>query len=237
MLFGVRVFQESRSNALKQSINKKSSYAVFLNAHMLYEHNKNDRFKNVLDDASFVFPDGMPIIYSLRFIKKKKQERIAGNDLIFDLVQKAQEQSLKMYWIGGDENVLDTISKSLDSIGILHEVYSPPYVPIDEFDFEHQANQIQAFDPDIILVGLGCPKQEIWMHRMKNRLDAPMYGLGGAFLLYAGMDSRAPKLMRTLSLEWLYRLILEPKRLFKRYLITNTYFCWLFIKEIFKQRG
>jgi N-acetylglucosaminyldiphosphoundecaprenol N-acetyl-beta-D-mannosaminyltransferase len=202
---------------------------------MVYEHKTNKNFENVLREASYKLPDGMPVLYSTRLFIKKSQERIAGNDVIFDLVQIAKEKGLKIFVIGTTEDILSRISKRLYSQSISHQVFSPPFKPIEEFDFDKQAELINSFNPDIVFVGLGCPKQEIWMHRMNGKINAHMYGLGGALLLYAGIDTRAPKWMRTLALEWIYRLILEPKRLWKRYLVTNTYFCFLFLKEVWKR--
>lgn len=190
----------------------------------------------MLNEASFVLPDGMPIVYSLRKFNGIDQERIAGNDVIFSLIQKAKEEKLKVFLIGSTNEVLSKISEDLSSKEIEHQTYSPPFLPIHEFDFDGQAALINEFGPDMVLAGMGCPKQEIWMNRMRDKINAPMFGIGGAFLLYAGIDSRAPEWMRKLSLEWLYRLILEPKRLFKRYLITNTYFILIFLKRLILKR-
>lgn len=203
---------------------------------MFYEHRKNPEFRNVLCEASFVLPDGMPIVYSLKKFNGIDPERIAGNDVMFSLIEKAKKAKLKVFLIGSTDEVLSMISQNLSSKGIEHRSYSPPFLPIDEFDFTGQAVMINEFNPDIVLIGLGCPKQEIWMHRMKDRVPAPMFGVGGAFLLYAGIDSRAPEWMRRSGLEWFYRLMLEPRRLLKRYLITNSYFIARLVKEIVRKR-
>lgn len=223
-------------NQYIQSAIGKTGYSCFLNVHMFHEHFKNPEFRNVLNDASFVLPDGMPIVYSLKKFYGIEQQRIAGNDVIFSLIQKAKDESLKVYLIGSTNDVLSTISEDLSSKEIEHQSYSPPFLAIDEFDFEAQAEMINQFQPDIVLVGLGCPKQEIWMNRMDDKISAPMFGLGGAFQLYAGIDSRAPKWMRNVGLEWFYRLLLEPGRLLKRYLVTNSYFVIVFLKYLLFRR-
>jgi N-acetylglucosaminyldiphosphoundecaprenol N-acetyl-beta-D-mannosaminyltransferase len=99
---------------------------------------------------------------------------------------------------------------------------------------QQAADRINASGAHIVMVSLGCPKQERWMAAMKGRVNAVMLGLGGAFLLYAGVDTRAPKWMRDLSLEWAYRLALEPGRLWKRYLITNSTFLWMSFVDQFR---
>ncbi|MEQ9220311.1 MAG: WecB/TagA/CpsF family glycosyltransferase [Cyclobacteriaceae bacterium] len=230
-IFGLPIFSKSFNEALEESINRKSSYYCFLNAHMLHEYKRNPAFESVLENATLIFPDGMPIVYSMRLFFKTKQERIAGNDFIFEIVKKAKQENLKLYFIGGSGSVLSQISAKLSNESINHQTYSPPFRPIDQFDFTEQAKLINSFNPDIVLVGLGCPKQEIWMFEVSKYVSAPMFGLGGAFALYAGVDSRAPKLLRDLSLEWVYRLILEPRRMFWRYLVTNSFFIFRFIKE------
>jgi N-acetylglucosaminyldiphosphoundecaprenol N-acetyl-beta-D-mannosaminyltransferase len=98
-----------------------------------------------------------------------------------------------------------------------------------------EAARINAAGAQIVMVSLGCPKQERWMAAMKGRVNGVMLGLGGAFLLYAGVDNRAPRWMRDLSLEWLYRFMLEPRRLWRRYLVTNTQFLVLLAAEVFRR--
>lgn len=235
-LFGIDVSVCEFDEFISESVNKKNGYSCFLNSHMIYEFYHKEGFMTVLDKASFVLADGMPALYSLNFFNKLKQERIAGNDVIFSLIDKAKNDNLKVFLIGATEDVLNVISERLTKKGVIHDTYSPPFLPIHHFDFKHQADLINGFGADIVLVGLGCPKQEIWMFEMSRRINAHMYGLGGAFLLYAGVDSRAPKFMRDLSLEWLYRLSLEPRRLFSRYLVTNSFFCKLFFNQLFKIR-
>jgi N-acetylglucosaminyldiphosphoundecaprenol N-acetyl-beta-D-mannosaminyltransferase len=231
-LFGIEIAIGEFDELIDSSLQKENSYACFLNAHMVHEHRYNSQFSGVLSNADFVFPDGMPIVYSIRSVLGIKQNRIAGNDAIFYLINKAKKDSLTLFFIGGTEELLKKIKAKTDKLNISAGFMSPPYAPIEEYAFEEQAKTINKVNPDIILVGLGCPKQEIWMNRMKNLVRAPMYGVGGAFLLYAGVDSRAPKILRDLSLEWLYRLLLEPRRLFKRYLVTNSSFLFTLSKEV-----
>ncbi len=235
ILFGVNFYTGSYNDALSHCLCQSKGYFCFVNAHMVYEHHKNFDFKHVLDSSVNNFPDGMPLVYSLRYFKKKHQDRIAGNDFIYSIIEKAKREQNSIFVFGSTDDVLKKISIKLSFIGINHKVYSPPFININDFDFETQANMINDFNPDMVLVGLGCPKQEIWMYRMRHIIKAPMFGLGGALLLFAGIDSRAPKWMRYLGLEWFYRLALEPKRLFKRYLVTNSFFIYLFVKEFLKK--
>lgn len=236
-IFGIPVTIGKFEEFVNEASVTSNSYSCFLNSHMTYEHKKNKSFHKVLEDAEYVLPDGMPVLYTLRFFGSHGQDRVAGNDAIFALVDKAAVENLKIFFVGTTDKILSKISEILSERGIAHQTYSPPYKPIEEFDFDHQVDLINKYNPDMVFVGLGCPKQEIWMHKVHKQVRAPLFGLGGAFLLFAGLDSRAPGWMRILALEWVYRLILEPKRLFKRYLITNSYFCWLFLKELFLRKS
>lgn len=114
-------------------------------------------------------------------------------------------------------------------------LHAPPFRPATAEERKEEAERIAASGAQVVLVSLGCPKQEKWMAAMKGRIPAVMLGVGGAFLLYAGVDKRAPRWMRNLSLEWLYRLGLEPGRLWKRYLRTNTAFVLLYARTLFRR--
>nr|WP_252737309.1 WecB/TagA/CpsF family glycosyltransferase [Reichenbachiella agariperforans] len=204
---------------------------------MVYEAKCNAIFRNVIKNADYICPDGVPLLYASRIFGDNSYERVAGNDMIFSILQLAEKESLRVFFYGSTEQVLNIISKRLDSeYGSLnYKCYSPPFRKLTDVELHNHAEIINEYGANIVLVGLGCPKQEIWMEKMKPTVEALMLGVGGAFPLFAGIDTRAPLIVRRLALEWVYRWVLEPKRLFKRYLVTNTYFCYLFIKELVKK--
>lgn len=208
----------------------RSSYVCCVNAHMTVEA-RDPSFAQVVNNADFATADGMPVLKVLNLFHKVGQERVAGNDIMPALLAKAEEQGLTVFLYGGKEDVqqriVDRAAKDFPRLRFAGR-YAPPFAPLERMDLEADAARINASGAHIIMVSLGCPKQEKWMAAMKGRVNAVMLGLGGAFLLYAGVDTRAPKWMRDLSLEWLYRLWLEPGRLWKRYLVTNSIFLFLF---------
>jgi len=213
-----------------------SSYVCCVNSHMAVEA-REPSFNAVVNKADMATADGMPILYSMQWLAKVKQERVAGNDLMPALLEEAERKGLGVYLYGGKQEVLDTIiartvKEHARSPIVGHE--SPPFRQLTSAEMDETAARINASGAHIIMVALGCPKQERWMAAMKGKVNGVMLGLGGAFLLYAGVDSRAPKWMRTLSLEWLYRLALEPRRLWKRYFITNSIFLSMFLKALVK---
>jgi len=195
-------------------------------------------FAHVVNSADFATADGMPVVKALRFFHGLAQERVAGNDLLPALLTKAAANGLSVFFYGGSEEVLRRMAERArqEFPGlVLAGTHSPPFGPLDGLDLEQEAARINASGAHLVMVSLGCPKQERWMAAMKGRVDALMLGLGGAFLLYAGVDTRAPKWMRELSLEWLYRLWLEPGRLWKRYLVTNTQFIVLWLRALLRR--
>jgi N-acetylglucosaminyldiphosphoundecaprenol N-acetyl-beta-D-mannosaminyltransferase len=221
----------------------RSSYVCCVNAHMTVEA-RDPAFAAVVNGADFATADGMPVLKALNLFHKAGQERVAGNDILPALFNEAERRGLRVFLYGGREDVQQKIVEraARENPGLVFAgTYAPPFAPIERMDLVGDAERINASGAHIIMVSLGCPKQERWMAAMKGRVNGIMLGLGGAFLLQAGIDTRAPKWMRDLSLEWLYRLWLEPRRLWRRYFVTNTIFIGLFLRELigrtFRRRG
>lgn len=216
---------------------RRSSYVCCVNAHMTVEA-RDPAFSAVVNGADLATADGMPVLLALKWFHKVPQERVAGNDIMPAILAKAAERGLSVYLYGGTEDghrlILERAKREFPNL-LIAGSHVPPFAPLEAMDMAAEAARINAAGAHVVLVSLGCPKQERWMAAMKGRVNAVMLGLGGAFLLYAGIDSRAPLWMRKLSLEWLYRLCLEPRRLWKRYLVTNTRFLLLFAKAILRR--
>ncbi len=208
----------------------RSSYVCCVNVHMCMEAQDHPDFMDVVNNADFATADGMPVLNKLNKLHGLQQERVAGNDIMPALLDEAERRDLSVFLYGGSEEVLRKIT---DRAAVDHPklriagTCSPPFRALTEVERAADVQRINGSGAHIVMVSLGCPKQERWMAAMKGSVNAVMLGLGGAFLLYAGVDTRAPKWMRDLSLEWLYRLALEPGRLWKRYLITNSRFIWM----------
>jgi N-acetylglucosaminyldiphosphoundecaprenol N-acetyl-beta-D-mannosaminyltransferase len=213
---------------------KESSYVCVANAHMTIEAYWDPHFAHVVNSADFVTPDGMPLVKALKLLYGIKQDRIAGMDLMPDLLIEAEKNELGVYFYGGSDEML---SKTKEYLEINypklknHYFYSPPFRPLTIEEEQDVVNMINESAAHIVFVALGCPKQEKWMSSMKGKVNACMLGIGGALPVMIGMQKRAPMWMQKLSLEWVFRLYQEPKRLFKRYFVTNSLFLWLFLKE------
>lgn len=214
-----------------------SSYVCCVNAHMTMEA-RDSEFAKVVSGADLATPDGMPVLLAMRGLHGVDQERVAGNDLMPALLERAELEGLAVYFYGGSEEVQRRIQERVAREHprlVIAGCHAPPYGPLNNLDLKVEADRINGTDAQIIMVSLGCPKQERFMAALKGRVNGVMLGLGGAFLLYAGIDSRAPKWMRSLSLEWLYRLWLEPRRLWRRYLVTNVLFLVHLCREIVRR--
>lgn len=227
------------TEVIKLSGQEKSSYVCFANVHMLMEAHKDQDFRQVVNGANLVAPDGRPLSIFLRLFKKIKQERVCGMDIFPDLLSAAEQEGKSIYFYGTTDEVL---RKIVDKVQREHPrlriagYYSPPFRELSDQEKAAIVTKLNKARPNLLFVALGCPKQEKWMAEHLGKVKSCMLGLGQAFHVYAGVEKRLPKWMRNLSLEWAYRLYLEPGRLWKRYLYTNSMFLVLTLKYLINRR-
>lgn len=222
---------------LKYATERVSSYVCVANVHMLVEAHNTPKFAEVVNQADIVTPDGMPLAQGFKYEYNLKQDRVDGMSLLPALLSECEKNNLSVYFYGGDQKVLNTaeayIRETYPNLKIAG-LYSPPFRQLTEVEKLEDEQRIRKSEANLIFVALGCPKQEMWMAEMKGKVPALMIGIGGALPVFTGAQKRAPKWMQDNSLEWLYRLRQEPKRLFKRYLTTNSKFLYLLAKEKLK---
>ncbi|GGH56552.1 N-acetylglucosaminyldiphosphoundecaprenol N-acetyl-beta-D-mannosaminyltransferase [Filimonas zeae] len=215
---------------------RQSSYVCVANVHMLIEAKNDKSFRKALIAADVVTPDGMPLAKALKLLYGIDQDRVAGMDLLPDLLAKAEKEALSVFFYGGSQAMLDKAVKYTEERYPqlnLAGAYSPPFRPLSEEEMKEVAHVITTSGAQIVFVVLGCPKQEKWMYQMKGKIPAVMIGIGGALPVLIGDQKRAPQWMQKYSLEWSYRLMQEPRRLFKRYLVTNSsYLVLLFGQKV-----
>lgn len=216
-----------------------TGYACVANVHMLIEAHKRSSFAEIVNNAAIVTPDGKPLTWMLRSIYGLRQQRVAGMDLLPDLLAEAEASSLPVFFYGGSEATLKKaesyVSQEFPSLNIAG-MYSPPFRPLSFKEENLVADKINNSGARLVFVVLGCPKQEQWMASMTSRVNAFMVGIGGALPVLIGMQKRAPRWMQSSGMEWLYRLLQEPQRLFKRYAITNSLFLFLFFKAYLRKK-
>lgn len=223
------------ASIIKLSQENKSSYICVSNVHMLVEAFLSSSFSKLLNDADIATPDGMPLAKAISFLYNTQQDRVAGMNIMPDLISKINKTSLSIYLYGSTEEILtkikDRIKDEYPNVNLCG-TYSPPFRELTNDEKTDVIKKINSLNPDFVFVALGCPKQEKWMAEHKNKIHSCMIGLGGAFEVFAKVKSRAPQWMQNYSLEWLHRLAKDPKRLWKRYLFTNSIFIFLLLKQI-----
>jgi len=226
-------YKEFIVTILEYAQQKKSYYTCMANVHMLVEAYLHIDFAASVKKADLITPDGRPLTWALQMLYGIKQDRVAGMDILPDLLEQGQAKQLAVYFYGGHPGLLDKTRCYLENTYPdlrICGLYSPPFRKLSEEEDEEVINKINQSGAQMVFVSLGCPKQEKWMAAMANRIDAVMIGIGGALSVMVGAQKRAPKWIQTAGLEWSFRLWQEPGRLFKRYAITNSIFIYLFLK-------
>lgn len=210
----------------------RGQYICVGNVHTTVMAHDDAHYHEVQKCAAFVLPDGKPLSVYSRKHGYPEAERVTGPDLMLRLFER--ENGLRHYFYGGSPETLDRLGQKLREqyphLAVAGMV-SPPFRELSGEEDEEEIRKINASGADIIWVGLGAPKQENWMYDHRNKVGGVMIGVGAGFDYHAGNIKRAPVWMQKLSLEWLYRLLQDPKRLFKRYLVTNTRYLWLIHRE------
>ena len=223
---------------LNMAIRGKSSLVFVANVHMFIEAYKHKDFCDIVKKGDIVTPDGQPLVWAVNKLYHLKQERVSGMDLLPSLLNEMPANDVSAYFYGGTESMMNNTKVYLNEQHPRLKIagfYSPPFRQYNETVESEVIDCINSSSKVIVFVVLGCPKQERWMNFMKNKINAVMIGIGGALPVAIGMQKRAPSWMQKHGLEWLFRLSQEPRRLYKRYLYTNTLFLWIFLKEFIKK--
>jgi len=233
-------YQSFIERIISLASSRNSSYVCIANVHMCMEAQKDKEFAQKVNSADLVTPDGMPLAKSIKWLYGIPQERVAGMDLLPDLLNEAEKKGIGVFFYGGTQKTLDKTKFFLElhCPNIINKhFYSPPFRALNNEEEESVINLINNSGAKLIFVVLGCPKQERWMAAMHGKINGCMVGIGAALPVMIGQQKRAPEWMQNASLEWLFRLVQEPQRLWKRYLFGNTSFIFHLIKEKIKLKG
>ena len=199
---------------------------------------KNPQVQEAYNAANYVLCDGMPVKWASTFLNTPIVERITGLDLLPSLVAFAANENFSLFLLGASpgvgEKLKEVILQQYPNCKIVG-IYVPPFMPVfDAAENKKMVDAVNAAKPDIVLISLTAPKQDLWITQNKAQLHPALYvGIGGAFEVMAGLAKRAPKWMHGAGLEWLFRLIQEPKRMYRRYLIEAPLFIPLVIRQKF----
>jgi N-acetylglucosaminyldiphosphoundecaprenol N-acetyl-beta-D-mannosaminyltransferase len=210
---------------------KHRAYVCVTGVHGIMECKRQERVRSVHNSASLIVPDGMPLVYISRLAGHKNTGRVYGPDLLLEICKQSLVHGYKHFFFGTTEATLarlkDRLVRDFPGIRIVG-AYAPPFRPLTPDENVETISRINACEPDIVWVGLSTPKQECWMAENRRALNAPvLIGVGAAFDFHAGNVPQAPRWMQPLCLEWLFRLLQEPRRLWKRYLLNTPQFLLL----------
>jgi N-acetylglucosaminyldiphosphoundecaprenol N-acetyl-beta-D-mannosaminyltransferase len=215
-------------------------YVCITGVHGVMESQRDVELQRIHNTAGLVTPDGMPLVWLSRLMGFSHVERVYGPDLMLAVCQHSLEKGYRHFFYGGAPRVPETLVARLQSRfpGLqIAGVDSPPFRPLTLEEDETVVAHMNAAHPDIVWVGLSTPKQERWMADHVGRLTAPvLIGVGAAFDFHAGLKKQAPRWMQRSGMEWAFRLMSEPRRLWRRYLINNPWFLWLILHQFLGRR-
>jgi len=228
-------WDEAISRIAGWAAHRQSRVVALCNVHSVVTASQETSFNKVIAQADLALPDGAPVAWAVRREGFTSQERINGPDLMWRYLGVAEQLGQSVFFYGSSTNTLDRlmvrIKAAFPKLNIVG-LESPPFRELTAEEDQAYVNQINQSGAHVVFVGLGCPKQEAWMASHRGRIKGVMLGVGAAFDYHAGTIQRAPVWMQKAGLEWLHRLASEPRRLAKRYAVTNSVFVYRMAKSM-----
>ena len=221
---------------------RERGYVIAAAVHVVMVGQEDPEVRDALLGSSLTLPDGMPVVWAANWLGENLPDRVYGPELMRRYNDRCAERGHRVWLYGGrDEGSLVQLALSMrrkhPGIRVVGG-YSPPFRALREEEEDAIVEQINEAQPDVLWVGIGVPKQEKWMARMRDRLEVPvMCGVGAAFDFHAGRVSQAPDWMQERGLEWTYRIAQEPRRLLPRYLYYNPRFLAAITGQVIRERG
>jgi N-acetylglucosaminyldiphosphoundecaprenol N-acetyl-beta-D-mannosaminyltransferase len=217
--------------------NRKSTLLGTINAAKLVNCRRDAELNESLKEADIVLADGLPVVWLTKLIGNPLPERVAGIDIMYQLLERSSEKHYRVFFLGGEKSVVQNVVHIAEKKypGLIIAGYRDGY--FKESESANVAEEIRRSSADIIFVAMSSPKKENFLRKWRNFINVPIcHGVGGSFDVLAGVTRRAPLWMQKCGMEWFYRLVQEPKRMWKRYLVTNTVFIKLSIEAIIQAR-
>jgi N-acetylglucosaminyldiphosphoundecaprenol N-acetyl-beta-D-mannosaminyltransferase len=228
-------WDETLSRMVSCGSQHQSRYVTLFNVHSVVTASQDESFHNVIAQADLALPDGAPVAWALRREGFAEQERISGPDLTWRYLAVAEMIGQSVFFYGSCDATLAKlqarIQKHFPKLRIAGMV-APPYRALTEEEDQQHVDLINKSGANVVFVFLGCPKQEAWMAALRGRIQAVMVGVGAAFDYHAGTVKRAPLWMQKVGMEWAFRLLSEPRRLLRRYAVTNSVFVYRMVKSV-----
>ena len=213
----------------------RSAYVCVATVHMVMEAFDSPAFRQTVNGADLVTPDGRPLVWALRGLGVKDATQVRGTDLVTHVVERAARDGIPIGLYGGTPELLEKFVRILrrryPGVRVVCRI-APPFRPLTPEEDESVTREILSSGARILFVGIGCPKQERWMEAHRGRIPAVMLGVGAAFDFHTGRVRQAPGWMQVAGLEWLFRLLMDPRRLWKRYARHNPRFIAHFLLQL-----
>lgn len=239
-VLGVEIDPVTMSEAIaafERMVETRHPHLVFsANVDICMQARRDHELASILRAADLVLVDGTPMMWAARFLGSPFPERVSGSDFLTRFCRTAVQSGYKLFFLGAAPGVARRARLALEGAhpGItIAGTYSPPY----GFEYDDQENwrivqEIRRASPDVLFVAFGAPKEQKWLYRYRNELSVPVsMGIGSAFDYVAGRLKRAPRWMQSMGLEWSYRLVQEPRRLWRRYLLNDPPFLFYLVRE------
>ncbi len=242
-IIGVRVdttsYEEIERVVVRWAQSGLSKYICFANVHSLLEARDNAKFRHAIEAADVVAPDGMPLVWALKQLGELQARRVYGPDVMIRVLAACSDAGIPVGFHGSKESTLRSlvarVRERFPEILINYQC-SPPFGTLSAEEEEAALDAIAVSESRVLFVGLGCPKQELWMARNVGKLSVVMLGVGAAFDFLAGTKPQAPRWLMTLGLEWVFRLLTEPRRLWWRYAKHNPRFVLFLAQQLLHQQ-
>ena len=244
-VLGLRVDPVSKAQAVEAVVDRAlgdepGGYVCLTNVHSTVESHGSPALRSAVENALLSVPDGMPLVWILRRRGHPDTEKITGIEYMPLVASAGLQAGLRHSLYGGAPGVARRAGRRLEQLvpGVqIVGAASPPFTAIGDWPIDDLRRELERTKPHILWVGLGAPKQELWMGAMADVLEVPvMIGVGAAFDYLAGTKPAAPTFLRHMGLEWLFRLAVEPARLWRRYLVGNATFAYLFARDLISRR-
>lgn len=243
-VLGMRVdatsYEDASQRVMEWAQEKRSAYVCVANVHMTMEAYDSPEFHKIVNGADIVTPDGTPLVWALKALGVPDATQVRGADLVTCVAAHAAREGVPIGLYGGTPESLADFVRLLEErfpgIRVACAV-SPPFRPLTQEEDEAFTRQISSSGARILFVGIGCPRQERWMAEHKGRIPAVMLGVGAAFDFHTGRIRQAPRWMQRTGLEWVFRLVMDPKRLWRRYAKHNPRFIGLLLMQLAKAKS
>lgn len=235
MRVDVTSYDVASRHILELSLLGIGGYVCVSNVHMCMEVFDDPDFCRIVNNADLVVPDGRPLVWAQKLMGWKRASQVRGSDLLLKICDEATTRGVPIGLYGGTEKSLSVfvnfLKMNFKKLNV-NSAISPPFRDLTEEEEKNYIDAINRSGIGILFVGIGCPKQEKWMAAHKSALNCVMIGVGAAFDFFSGEKKHAPLWMQRSGFEWLFRLVSDPKRLWKRYLIHNPRFIYHLMRQL-----